>query len=94
MTKLVRVEDLFDNPPEHGRPPAAQLALYKALKGMGDVPFHVLLSAAQDAPVAADDPNVQQRLGSYITRLNRRLKAAKLQVCLGRLRGTYRLEKL
>ncbi len=37
---------------------------------------------------------MQQRLGPYITRLNRKLKAVKEQVAPGALRGTYRRSKI
>lgn len=93
MSNKIAAADLFDTPGA-GRTPAAQLALYTALKGNGDVPFHTLLSATQDGAVAANDPHLQQRLGPYVTRLNRRLKAARLAVRPGRLKGTYCLVQL
>lgn len=44
-----------------------------------------------DHPPEVDRRRAQQHLGSYITKLNRRLKRRRLAVRPGRLKETYRL---
>lgn len=74
--------------------PEGQARLYArlALQAGGDVPIEELYTAVlgRDEP---DRPvrNKQQVLGSYITRLNRRLRASDIAVKPGRVKQTYRL---
>lgn len=66
--------------------PPKLLLLYRALDGKGDVSFETLWRAVSGAE---PDEHVQQRLGSYVTRLNRRLTGRK--VTPGKAKRTYRL---
>ncbi len=69
-------------------PPRLQ-SLYDILSDQYDVPIadiHKRLFG-EDAPLR----NAQQRLGTPITRLNRRLIKHCKKVVPGRLKGTYRL---
>lgn len=76
---------LFEGP---GQPPVSQRNLFAALWMQGDVPIPVLVKAVERTTV--DDLRHQQQvLGPYITRLNRRLKKARLAVRPGRMKGTY-----
>jgi len=71
--------------------PPALSKLYSALVGRGDVPIDDLyrLMFERDPPKDA-----QQRLGSYIVKLNRRLVAKGLAVKPGQIKRTYRLHVL
>lgn len=71
-----------------GQPPVAQRNLFDALWMKGDVPIPVLIKAV-DRATGDDLRHQQQVLGPYITRLNRRLKKARLAVRPGRMKGTY-----
>ena len=73
-------------------PPKMQ-RLYDFLDGKGDTPIvdihnHIY---GDDVP---DLRNAQQRIGSSITRLNRRLVKSKQAVKPGRIKGTYALVSL
>lgn len=70
--------------------PTQLSALYDALIIGHDVDFKTLWLSIRAKPLT-DDRNVQQALGPYITRLNRRLRQHGRQVEPGRLKGTYRL---
>lgn len=61
--------------------------LYSALLSQGDVSISHLCAAID----LADDKLAQQRLGSYITRLNRRIRKRGLGVVPGDRKRTYRL---
>lgn len=69
-------------------PPKLQ-KLYDLLSDQYDVSIIDLHKGlfGDDAPLR----NAQQRLGTPITRLNRRLAKRKKRVVPGRLKGTYRL---
>lgn len=58
--------------------------LYDALIGRGDVAIADLCKAIGQAPD-------QNRLGPYITRLNRRIASQGLRVKPGTLKGSYRM---
>jgi hypothetical protein len=72
-------------------PPQLQ-RLYDELAGRGDVSIDVLFRAVFGA--TESERSKQQRLGPYITRLNRRLRASRRKVTPGRLKGTYVLAVL
>jgi hypothetical protein len=63
--------------------------IFDTLKGRGDVPVHELCQAIDKKSTAFSYD--QQFLGSYINRLNRRLKKRGMKVKPGALKGTYRL---
>lgn len=72
-------------------PPKMQ-ALYGAMASDGkDVSMMKMFAAVKGD--LSDEPqrHIQQHLGSYITRLNRRLAKRKERIEPGRLKGTYRL---
>ena len=69
--------------------PRQQAAIYGVLYNAGDVAISDILNAL--GIDAANTTFDQQFLGSYITRLNRRLKAHKQRVVPGRMKRTYRL---
>lgn len=63
--------------------------IYALLEPGADVPIVDLFDALG---VANRDPKtMQQFVGSYITRLNRRLKSSKKRVVPGRMKQTYTL---
>lgn len=69
-------------------------ALYSVFEGPGfetDVTITTLLAALDATPSTAYP---QQYLGSYVTRLNRRLRAHGCKVTPGRLKQTYRLTRV
>lgn len=70
-----KMQALYDVMPQDGKD-VAMLKMFVAVKG--DL---------------TDEPqrHVQQHLGSYITRLNRRLAKQKKRIEPGRMKGTYRL---
>jgi hypothetical protein len=70
--------------------PRRQQQLYDLLFGRGDVPISDLY-AAITKPDCDNRRDMQQWLGSYITRMNRRLRSHGLKVEPGALKGTYRL---
>lgn len=71
--------------------PAKQQAIFDALKGAGDVSIDVLFKAI-GGPADYEDPKrKQQWCGSYLTRINRRLRNHGLQVKPGERKRTYRL---
>jgi hypothetical protein len=73
-----------------GQPPVSQMNLLAALWGNGDVPIPSLYGAVLSTPTPNQEQrHLQQALGPYIIRLNRRLKKARLAVKPGRLKGTY-----
>lgn len=67
--------------------PPKLLLLYRALDGKGDVPFETLWRAIFDS--TPPDQHLQQRLGCYVTRLNRRLEGRRVEP--GEAKRTYRL---
>jgi hypothetical protein len=75
-------------------------ALYDDLRTGSDVPIDALfLTIGGDSDLLGQQDErsrslVQSRLGSYITRLNRRLAAHNLRVQPGQLKRTYRLAPL
>lgn len=70
--------------------PAKIQVIFDALEGKGDV--HVLnLYKTLTEKESNDQVYAQQFLGSYFTRLNRRLKQSGRRVSPGALKGTYRL---
>lgn len=73
--------------------PEKQGRLYRELQGKGDVAISTLYGALFDG-VGGDQRHQQQILGSFITKLNRRLKVVKQVVRPGRLKGTYCIERL
>lgn len=60
-------------------------ALYALLHSGEEVSFEAMIAALG----VAVDKNHQQYLGSYINRLNRRLKKEKKRVVPGRMKRTY-----
>jgi hypothetical protein len=74
--------------------PPRQLELYHALAGKGEVKVETLYALLFGRPGDMPVREMQQHLGSPITRLNRRLKAAKLVVRPGRLKYAYELVKI
>ena len=68
--------------------PDQQQRLYDRLKGRGDVRIEELLKTIEVSP---GRHNQQQVLGSYITRLNRRLRNHGQAVKPGEVKRTYRL---
>lgn len=72
-------------------PPKMQ-ALYDVLQPHGqDIPILKIFAALKGD--FSDEPqrHIQQHLGPYITRLNRRLAGARQRVEPGKMKGTYRL---
>lgn len=67
--------------------PLRQQQLYDALKGRGDVRWEELIAAIDAEPKGRLD----QYLGPYIIRLNRRLAKEGQKVQPGALKGTLRL---
>lgn len=63
--------------------------IFDCLSGRGDVPAQELCRAIEKDISAFSD--AQMYLGSYITRLNRRIRGNGLQVIPGSMKGTYRL---
>ena len=70
--------------------PHRQQQLYDALVGQGDVEIRRLCSALE-GPDLEDQRTMQQWLGPYILRLNKRLTKRGLKVVTGKLKGTYAL---
>ena len=70
--------------------PRRQQDLYDLLAGKGDVSITELYEA-MGGPNEGDARYAQQWLGSYITKLNRRLAARGLRVTPGRIKNTYAL---
>lgn len=69
--------------------PPYLMKLYDALNQKGDVP---IVALAEVAGLKAEEVrNAQQFLGSYFTRMNRRLAKHKMKVVPGRTKQTYRL---
>ena len=68
--------------------PPKMSILYGALVGKGDVPVVSVHNTYFGEP-EADFRKAMQRLGPYVTKLNRRLKNQKKAVKPGRLKGTY-----
>lgn len=70
--------------------PAQQQVLFDLLRNAGDVSIDKLFEAI-DGSSEYEGVARQQWLGSYITRMNRRLRAHRLAVRPGALKRTYRL---
>jgi hypothetical protein len=72
--------------------PNKQKVIYDLVKSGEDVPILTIFKAVTGDAVVHEDSRYQQSyLGSYITKLNRRLKQHGERVVPGRLKGTYRL---
>lgn len=71
--------------------PAKQQAIFDALKGAGDVAVDALYEAIQGPERYVEYKDRQQWIGSYLTRINRRLRNHGLQVKPGERKRTYRL---
>ena len=69
----------------------AQRRMFDALRGAGDVHVHDLYKAMRGERSLGTERRVQQRLGSYVTRLNRRIVSHGLAVRPGERKYTYRL---
>lgn len=77
--------------------PVREARLYRKLHEPivgADVPVAVLYTYVFDTDEQTDPTYMQQRLGPYITRLNRRIKAAGWRVCPGEIKRTYRLTQV
>ncbi len=74
-------------------PPAAQ-RLFDVFRGVGDVPIPMIHKAVFGDDPSLDTRGMQQRIGTPISRLNRRLRAHGLAVKPGQLKLTYRLISL
>jgi hypothetical protein len=68
--------------------PPRLLQIYRELDGKGDVPWATIYGRVFGAPAPEQ---IQNYLGPYITRLNRRLAAYKKRVVPGDRKRTYRL---
>jgi len=72
--------------------PPRQRALFGSLKGCGDVHIDVLFAAVDGPAQRYVTPTMRRRwIGSYLTRLNRRLAGHGLAVQPGEMKRTYRL---
>lgn len=69
-----------------------QRALFEALRSNGDVSIDILFQAIDGPGERYVTPTERRRwIGSYITRLNRRLAPHRLTIKPGDLKRTYRL---
>ena len=71
--------------------PEKQRAIFDALKGAGDVSVDILYEAISGPERYVEHRDRQQWIGSYLTRINRRLRAHGLRVKPGERKRTYRL---
>lgn len=71
--------------------PTKQKAIFDALKGAGDVSVDVLYEAIAGPDRHVEHRARQQWIGSYLTRINRRLRSHGLRVKPGERKRTYRL---
>lgn len=73
--------------------PAALQLLFDALKTGKDTPI-ATIHATLFGSTLEDPRSMQQRVGPYVTRLNRRIRGAKKIVKPGALKGTYVLTSI
>lgn len=71
--------------------PPRQRAIFERLRGAGDVSVCDLFDAIEGPDRYRSNRQQQRWLGSYLTRLNRRLRDHGLVVQPGDLKRTYRL---
>ena len=76
--------------------PIKQARILEAVQGKGDVPILTIYrhAWAADAVPDIEQRTAQQFIGAHISKLNRRIRAQKLAVKPGRLKGTYYLAAL
>ena len=68
-----------------------QRALFDVVRGAGDVSIDALFKAIEGPGHLRSTRQKQRWLGSYLTRLNRRLAPHRMAVRPGDLKRTYRL---
>lgn len=69
-------------------------ALHDSLLGEGDVPILDIYAKVADGTQERPLREAQQYIGTYITKLNRKLREHGQVVRPGRLKGTYHLTTL